>query len=150
MAAFGLPATVLGAATVMVRCGASTLVLLTPCGAGTQQGDGHVRAQPGGDGDRDPGRPRARSRLVATTERRERDPRSDSRDSRQYRLGRTLMSAGRRQTTMQGMSTPNVVESPLNLEPVTADSFVADLDRPPSESVLRLLASATPRRRIFD
>jgi hypothetical protein len=60
------------------------------------------------------------------------------------------MSAGRRQTTMQGMSTPNVVESPLNLEPVTADSFVADLDRPPSESVLRLLAAAMPRRRIFD
>jgi hypothetical protein len=48
------------------------------------------------------------------------------------------------------MSTPNVVESPLSLEPVTADSFVADLDRPPSESVIRLLASATPRRRIFD
>jgi uncharacterized membrane protein YbhN (UPF0104 family) len=37
MAAFGLPATVLGAVTVMVLCGASTLVPLTPGGAGTQQ-----------------------------------------------------------------------------------------------------------------
>ena len=37
MAAFGLPATVLGAAVVMVLCGASTLVPLTPGGAGTQQ-----------------------------------------------------------------------------------------------------------------
>ena len=37
MAAFGLPATVTGAAVVMVLCGASTLVPLTPGGAGTQQ-----------------------------------------------------------------------------------------------------------------
>lgn len=37
MAAFGLPATVAGAAVVMVLCGASTLVPLTPGGAGTQQ-----------------------------------------------------------------------------------------------------------------
>ena len=37
MAAFGLPATVPGAALVMVLCGASTLVPLTPGGAGTQQ-----------------------------------------------------------------------------------------------------------------
>ena len=37
MAAFGLPATVTGAALVMVLCGASTLVPLTPGGAGTQQ-----------------------------------------------------------------------------------------------------------------
>ena len=37
MAAFGLPATVPGAAVVMVLCGASTLVPLTPGGAGTQQ-----------------------------------------------------------------------------------------------------------------
>jgi uncharacterized membrane protein YbhN (UPF0104 family) len=37
MAAFGLPATVSGAAVVMVLCGASTLVPLTPGGAGTQQ-----------------------------------------------------------------------------------------------------------------
>ena len=48
------------------------------------------------------------------------------------------------------MSTPNVVESPLRLEPVTADSFVADLEQPPSEPVFRLLASGPPRRRIFD
>jgi len=37
MAAFGLPATVASAAVVMVLCGASTLVPLTPGGAGTQQ-----------------------------------------------------------------------------------------------------------------
>jgi uncharacterized membrane protein YbhN (UPF0104 family) len=37
MAAFGLPATVPGAAVVMVLCGASTLIPLTPGGAGTQQ-----------------------------------------------------------------------------------------------------------------
>lgn len=37
MAGFGLPATVPGAAVVMVLCGASTLVPLTPGGAGTQQ-----------------------------------------------------------------------------------------------------------------
>ena len=37
MAAFGLPATVPGAAVVMVLCGVSTLVPLTPGGAGTQQ-----------------------------------------------------------------------------------------------------------------
>lgn len=37
MAAFGLPATVTGAAVVMVLCGASTLIPLTPGGAGTQQ-----------------------------------------------------------------------------------------------------------------
>ena len=37
MAAFGLPASVSGAAVVMVLCGASTLVPLTPGGAGTQQ-----------------------------------------------------------------------------------------------------------------
>lgn len=48
------------------------------------------------------------------------------------------------------MSTPKVVEAPLRLEPVTQDSFVADLNRPPSESVIRLLASSAPRRRIFD
>ena len=37
MAAFGLPASVSDAAVVMVLCGASTLVPLTPGGAGTQQ-----------------------------------------------------------------------------------------------------------------
>ena len=37
MGAFGLPATVSAAAVVMVLCGASTLVPLTPGGAGTQQ-----------------------------------------------------------------------------------------------------------------
>jgi uncharacterized membrane protein YbhN (UPF0104 family) len=37
MAAFGLPATVPDAAVVMVLCGASTLIPVTPGGAGTQQ-----------------------------------------------------------------------------------------------------------------
>jgi hypothetical protein len=49
------------------------------------------------------------------------------------------------------MSTPTVIESPLRLEPVTADPFVADLERPAGESELRLVAAAaTSRRRIFD
>jgi hypothetical protein len=48
------------------------------------------------------------------------------------------------------MSTPTVIESPLRLEPVTADSFVADLEHPTSESELRLVAAAASRRRIFD
>jgi len=44
-----------------------------------------------------------------------------------------------------------VIESPLRLEHVTADPFVADLDRPVSESDLRLVAAtAASRRRIFD
>jgi hypothetical protein len=52
---------------------------------------------------------------------------------------------------MLGMSTPTVSESPLRLEPVTADSFVADLDRPASDFELRLVAAAAvTRRRIFD
>jgi uncharacterized membrane protein YbhN (UPF0104 family) len=37
LAAFGLPASVSGAALVMILTGASTLVPLTPGGAGTQQ-----------------------------------------------------------------------------------------------------------------
>jgi hypothetical protein len=53
--------------------------------------------------------------------------------------------------TMLGMSTPTVIENPLRLESVTADPFVADLERPMSESELRLVAvAAAPRRRIFD
>jgi hypothetical protein len=52
---------------------------------------------------------------------------------------------------MPGMSTPTVIESPLRLEPVSADPFVADLDRPQSDLELRaVVAAAGPRRRIFD
>jgi hypothetical protein len=43
-----------------------------------------------------------------------------------------------------------VIESPLRLEPVSADPFVADLEHPTSESEIRSLASAASRRRIFD
>jgi len=51
---------------------------------------------------------------------------------------------------MPGMSTPTVIESPLRLEPVTSDPFVADLEHPTSASELRLVAAAAARRRIFD
>jgi hypothetical protein len=61
------------------------------------------------------------------------------------------MDAGRGGRTMPGMSTPTVIESPLRLESVTADPFVADLERPVSEADLHLIAVATtPRRRIYD
>lgn len=61
------------------------------------------------------------------------------------------MAAERNRKTMRGMSTPMVIESPLRLEPVTADPFVTDLEHPASESELRLVAAAVAsRRRIFD
>jgi hypothetical protein len=61
------------------------------------------------------------------------------------------MAARRDRKTMLGMSTPMVIESPLQLEPVSADPFVADLESAASESELRLLAAAAAsRRRIFD
>jgi hypothetical protein len=43
-----------------------------------------------------------------------------------------------------------VIESPLRLEPVTADPFVTDLEHPTTDSELRLVAAASTRRRIFD
>ena len=53
--------------------------------------------------------------------------------------------------TMLGMSTPTVTENPLRLESVSTDPFVADLERPVTESELRLVVlAAAPRRRIFD
>ncbi len=61
------------------------------------------------------------------------------------------MASKRDRETMHGMSTPMVIEAPLQLEPVTSDPFVADLEHPASESELRLVAAATAsRRRIFD
>jgi hypothetical protein len=60
------------------------------------------------------------------------------------------MAATRDRKTMPSMSTPTVIESPLRLEPVVADPFVADLERPPTESALLLVAAASSRRRIFD
>jgi hypothetical protein len=60
------------------------------------------------------------------------------------------MAARRDRKTMLGMSTPMVIESPLQLEPVTADPFVSDLERPATESELRLVPAAASRRRIFD
>jgi hypothetical protein len=48
------------------------------------------------------------------------------------------------------MSTPTVTESPLPLEPVTSDPFVADLESPVTESQRLLLTAAASRRRIFD
>jgi hypothetical protein len=52
---------------------------------------------------------------------------------------------------MRRMFTPTVIEAPIELEPVTADTFVADLTQP-SREVAALLASAaaSPRRRIYD
>jgi hypothetical protein len=55
--------------------------------------------------------------------------------------------------TMPSMSTPIVTEGPFDLEPVTADPFVADLDQRRADSrvaaFLERLA-ASPRRRIYD
>jgi hypothetical protein len=59
------------------------------------------------------------------------------------------MAAPRVRRTMPGMLTATVIEAPLRLEPVTADPFVADLDVPASDAVIRLMAAAS-RRRIFD
>ena len=52
---------------------------------------------------------------------------------------------------MPRMFTPTVIEAPIELEPVTADTFVADLSRP-SRAAAALLASAaaSPHRRIYD
>jgi hypothetical protein len=61
------------------------------------------------------------------------------------------MAPRRVRKTMPCMSTPTVIESPLRLEPVTTDPFVADLEHPASESEIRLVAAAAvSRRRIFD
>jgi hypothetical protein len=60
------------------------------------------------------------------------------------------MAAALRARTMPSMSTPTVIESPLRLEPVTSDPFVADLEPPASESTLQLIAAGASRRRIFD
>ena len=52
---------------------------------------------------------------------------------------------------MPRMFSPTVIEAPLELEPVTADTFVADLSQP-SGAAAALLASAaaSPQRRIYD
>jgi hypothetical protein len=52
---------------------------------------------------------------------------------------------------MPRMFTPTVIEAPIELEPVTADTFVADLSQP-SRAAAALLASAaaSPHRRIYD
>ena len=61
------------------------------------------------------------------------------------------MERRRIERTMPCMSTPTVIENPLRLESVSADPFVADLERPVSESELRLVvAAAAPRRRVYD
>ena len=56
---------------------------------------------------------------------------------------------------MPGMSTPTVTESPLRLESIADDPFVADLDPRSAETDLRVAAyldrvGRAPRRRIFD
>jgi hypothetical protein len=60
------------------------------------------------------------------------------------------MARARRDGTMPCMSTPTVTESPLRLEAVTSDPFVADLESPVTESQRQLLAAAASRRRIYD
>jgi hypothetical protein len=53
---------------------------------------------------------------------------------------------------MHGMSTPIVIEAPMQLEPVSADDFIADLDSTTdgrNKALLERLA-ASPRRRIYD
>ena len=52
---------------------------------------------------------------------------------------------------MPRMFSPTVIEAPLALEPVTADTFVADLSRPsPAAAALLASAAAAPHRRIYD
>ena len=56
---------------------------------------------------------------------------------------------------MHCMSTPLVIEAPLQLEPVTVDTFVADLDAGSTVGEVRLSAflerlAASPQRRIYD
>ena len=50
------------------------------------------------------------------------------------------------------MFPPTVIESPIELEPVTSDPFIADLDHPASDAARRLSAPAgpVPGRRIYD
>ena len=50
------------------------------------------------------------------------------------------------------MFPPTVIESHIDLEPVTSDPFIADLDRPASDIARRLSVSAEPMpgRRIYD
>ena len=61
------------------------------------------------------------------------------------------MAAGRSWRTMHGMSTPLVIEARIQLEPVIADPFIADLDTADDRrtALLERLVAA-PRRRIYD
>jgi hypothetical protein len=49
--------------------------------------------------------------------------------------------------TMLPMSTPTVIESPLRLEPVTADDFISDLTAPSVEVEVRPVALEPRLRR---
>ena len=65
------------------------------------------------------------------------------------------MAGARRTRTMHGMPTPLVIEAPMQLEPVTDDDFIADLDMPSKACVARRAAlieqlASAPRRRIYD
>lgn len=56
---------------------------------------------------------------------------------------------------MHRMSTPLVIEAPMQLEPVTIDDFIADLDTSLMAGDARLTAFverlvASPHRRIYD
>ena len=52
---------------------------------------------------------------------------------------------------MPRMFSPTVIEARLELEPVTADTFVADLSQPSSAAAgLLASAAASPHRRIYD
>jgi hypothetical protein len=52
---------------------------------------------------------------------------------------------------MPRMFSSTVIEAPRDLEPVTADTFVADLSRHSSAAAALLAsAAASPHRRIYD
>jgi hypothetical protein len=56
---------------------------------------------------------------------------------------------------MHRMSSPLVIENPMDLEPVTADTFISDLDATSKAGAARRAAfieqlAAAPRRRIYD
>jgi hypothetical protein len=48
------------------------------------------------------------------------------------------MERGTQDETMLAMSAPSVTESPIRLEPVTADPFIDDLSRTSAETEARL------------
>jgi hypothetical protein len=65
------------------------------------------------------------------------------------------MTRRRPRSTMSSMFAPMVTETPPTLEPVTVDTFIADLDHRSGDTnvrpaALRKRAATAPRARIYD